>query len=479
MPTDRPNIILINCDDLGYGDIGCYGSTVNRTPHLDRMAAEGLRLTDFYMASPVCSPSRGGMLTGCYPNRISFDMFQGHWVLFPGMSVGLNPEERTIASLLKEQDYATKLIGKWHCGDQPAFLPTNHGFDSYYGIPYSNDMGRQSGNRSEWMAKLQEGNGYSYLGRDSEALDDNYPPLPLLRDDAVIQEQPDQAALTERYVEEAVRFMRDNQEQPFFLYFAHMYVHLPIYTPDAYLKQSQNGRYGAAVEHVDWSVGALLDELKRLGLDDNTLVIFTSDNGSRARGEGGSNAPLRGTKGTTWEGGQRLPCIVRWPGGIQPGQTSDQLCCSLDFLPTLVGLAGGEVPDDRVIDGLDCAAWWTGAEAESPRETFCYFHRGSLEAVRHGRWKWHLHKNGDDLNQLFDLSTDIAETTDVAAGHPEVVAQLQALAAAAQAELGDRAKGITGTAVRPVGSVDSPDVLTHYDPDHPYIMAEYDLSDAG
>ena len=264
--TDQPNIILINCDDLGYGDLGCYGSQINQSPYLDQMAAEGIRFTDFYMASPVCSPSRGAMLTGCYPPRIGFAEFDGNWVLFPGDALGLNPEENTIASLLKKQEYATKIVGKWHCGDQKEFLPTRHGFDSYYGIPYSNDMGIQSEK-------------------------DTHPPLPLLLDEQVIQAQPDQASVTERYVEESVRFIRTNREQPFFLYFAHMYVHLPIYPPDRFIRESNNGRYGAAVQAIDWSVGVLLHELKQLGLDQNTLVIFTSDNGSRARGEGGSNCP--------------------------------------------------------------------------------------------------------------------------------------------------------------------------------------------
>ncbi|MDP7134262.1 MAG: sulfatase-like hydrolase/transferase, partial [Planctomycetota bacterium] len=299
MTSARPNIILINCDDLGYGDLGCYGSEVNKTPALDRMAEEGMRFTDFYQASAVCSPSRGAMLTGCYPRRIGFGSFEGRWVLFPGQAVGLNQEEKTVASLLKEQGYATMLVGKWHCGDQPEFLPTRHGFDHYYGIPYSNDMGRQAGR-------------------------EHYPPLPLMDDDAVIQEQPDQASITERYVERSVRFIRENRGQPFFLYFAHMYVHLPLYAPQRFLRQSENGSYGAAVECIDWAASVLFDEIKELGLDENTLIVFTSDNGSRGRDEGGSNSPLRAQKGTTWEGGQRVPCIVRWPGKVPAGKMSSE-----------------------------------------------------------------------------------------------------------------------------------------------------------
>ena len=321
----KPNIILINCDDLGYGDLACYGSPVNKTPALDRMAHEGIRFTDFYMASPVCSPSRGAMLTGCYPPRISFGSFDGRWVLFPGMPIGLNPEETTTAKALKEVGYATKIVGKWHCGDQPDFLPTRHGFDSYYGIPYSNDMGRQKE-------------------------DDVYPPLPLLRDEEVIQAQPDQRGITERYVEECVRFIRDSKEQPFFLYLAHMHVHLPHYPPAHFVEESENGVYGAAVAAIDWAADVLFEELKNLDLDDNTLVIFTSDNGSRARDEGGSNAPLRSTKGTTWEGGQRVPCIMRWPGVIPTGAECNELSLSMDLHPTLAAIAGATLPADRTID---------------------------------------------------------------------------------------------------------------------------------
>jgi len=273
----KANIILMNCDDLGYGDLACYGSPCNSTPHLDRLAAEGMRFTDFYMASPVCSPSRGAMLTGCYPPRIGFGSFDGRGVLFPGDPIGLNPSEITIAALLRDAGYATKIVGKWHCGDQPEFLPTRHGFDSYYGLPYSNDMGRQK-------------------------VDDKWPPLPLLRDEEVMQEQPDQSGLTERYVEESLRFIREQRQRPFFLYLAHMHVHLPIYAPARFLRESRNGAYGAAVACIDWAAGVIMAELRRLGLEDNTMVIFTSDNGSRCRGEGGSNGVLRGIKTTTWEG---------------------------------------------------------------------------------------------------------------------------------------------------------------------------------
>lgn len=478
----KPNIILMNCDDLGYGDLGCYGSPCNRTPHIDALAAEGMRMTDFYMVSPVCSPSRGGMLTGCQPNRIGFDDFEGHGVLFPGMRVGLRPGENTIASLLRKEGYATMLVGKWHCGDQPDFLPTRHGFDRYFGLPYSNDMGRQVGDRRAWVERLQRDAGCNYAGNDAAELDTDYPPLPLLDGERILQEQPDQAALTERYVAEAVRFLEEKRDEPFFLYFAHMYVHLPIYVPEPFLQRSQNGRYGAAVEHIDWTVAVLRAALRRLGLEKDTLFIFTSDNGSRARGEGGSNAPLRGTKMTTWEGGQRVPCIIHWPGVVPAGATSQTLAAAYDFLPTLLEFAGGEVPATPTIDGKSLAAVWRGETAASPHTVFAYYHRGTLQAIRNDRWKLHVCKGdgGEEVcGDLYDLRADPGETQDLQAAHPDVVAALTAEADRLREVLGDRRLGIPGTERRPIGRVASGGTLTHFSPDHPYFAVEYDLGDAG
>ena len=462
----KPNIILINCDDLGYADFGCYGSTLNHTPYIDSMAREGITFTDFYMAAPVCTPSRGGMMTGCYPPRISFGLFteKQRVVLFPGDATGLNPEENTIASLLKDEGYATMLVGKWHCGDQEPFLPTKHGFDQYFGIPFSNDMGMQ--NRGEtpptWAQQYDNG---------------TVPPLPLMQDEKVIQEQPDQAALTERYTEKCIEFMNAHRDRPFFLYLAHTYVHHPLYVPQAFEKKSENGVYGAAVECIDWSTGAILAEMKRLGIDEDTLIIMTSDNGGTPRG---SNGPLRGTKGTTWEGGQRVPCVMRWKETIPSGITCSSIASAIDFLPTFVNLTGGAVPEEQPIDGVDISALLKGDRTEQPRNTFLYCHRNRIEAVRKGKYKLHLLKSEestdsrDETPELYDLESDLSESIDISEDHPQIVSELREIIETARRELGDSSMGIEGRGVRPIGRVDDPKPLTVYDPDHPYMVAEYD-----
>jgi arylsulfatase A len=461
MSERPPNVVLINCDDLGYGDLGCYGSTQNKTPALDRMADEGLRFDSFYMASPVCSPSRAALLTGCYPPRIGFGSFDGMWVLFPGQGLGLPPSEISIATLLQSVGYRTQMLGKWHCGDQAEFLPTNHGFEHYFGIPYSNDMGRQV---------IPETSPYR----------PDYPPLPLLLDDGVIEQQPDQSSLTERFVVEAVRFMRETakRDEPFFVYLAHIYVHLPIYVQPRFAAQSTNGTYGAAVECIDWATDVILHELDKLGLDEQTLVIFTSDNGSLAR-RGGSNGQLRGTKGTTWEGGQRVPCIARWPGHIEAGRVSNELATAMDLYPTLAALCGADVPADRTIDGLDIRSLLFDADATSPRDAFYYYLTNDLEAVRDKRWKLHFSKRGTPTSELYDLLADPSEATDVIDDNAAVVSELEVLAERARQSLGDARLDIVGSDIRPIGRVDDPKTLTTFDPDHPYYMAEYDLPHRG
>jgi len=452
------NIILINCDDLGYGDLGCYGAKSNRTPTLDRMAEEGMLCTDFYAASPVCSPSRGAMMTGCYPPRIGFTVFgpEQAGVLRPGHGDGLNPNEITIASLLKQAGYRTALIGKWHCGDQPEFLPLQHGFDVYYGLPFSNDMGRQS--------------------RDGAT---DRPPLPLMDGNEVVEQQPDQASLTSRYVERCVRFIRDNRDGPFFLYFAQMHTHLPLYAPEVFCRNSENGDYGACVAEVDWSVSRLLYELRALGIEENTLVIFTSDNGSRAD-HGASNAPLRGAKACTYEGGQRVPCLLYQPGTIPAGTKYRGILSNLDFYASLAALAGVPLPQDRILDSVDCSDLMRGkTEPETPRETFFYYWKDELEAVRHRNWKLHVSKAGTEVRELYDLSADAAEENNVYDAYPDVVAQLEWLLERQRQDTGDGRLCIAGAGVRPIGKVASPKRLTEYDPDHPYIVALYDKDDRG
>ncbi|HEY1827992.1 MAG TPA: sulfatase [Acidimicrobiales bacterium] len=462
-----PNVVLINCDDLGYGDLGCYGSTRNATPAIDRLAEEGIRCTSFYMASPVCSPSRAALLTGCYPPRISFGSFEGLPVLFPGQPLGLPQSEISLARVLSDAGYRTQMIGKWHCGDQPGFLPLNHGFDHYFGLPYSNDMGRQA-NSPEILSSL--------------------PPLPLLADNDVIEQQPDQRSLTGRYVAEALNFLRSAKDGPFFLYLAHMYVHLPIYVRPEFLERSRNGPYGAAVESIDWATSVICDELHVLGLDERTIVIFTSDNGSlgdvpppwgSSEPLGGSNLPLRGAKGSTWEGGLRVPAIIRWLGTLKGGRVCHELLTAMDLYPTLAALCGGSVPDDRVIDGRDVFEVWQDPSAPSPHDTFAYYMGNDLEAVRDHRHKLHLARKGKAVAELYDLVEDPGETTDVAAENPEVVRELEASAAQYRVELGDARLEIEGRGVRPIGRVEHPSTLTTFDPDHPYFMAEYDLADKG
>ncbi len=449
----KPNVLLVNCDDMGYGDLGCYGSRANRTPVIDRLAAEGLRFTSFYAASPVCSPSRAGLLTGCYPPRVGI-----HAVLFPGDAEGLNPSEYTLGQMFRDAGYRTMIVGKWHLGDQEGSLPLRFGFDEYYGLPYSNDMGVQKG-KTDFV---------------------RYPPLPLLRGDEVVEEQPDQRSLTERYVEQCVSFMRGAKGRPFFLYLAHMHVHLPLYAQDRFVQASLNGDYGACVEEVDWAMEALMAQIRAQGIEQDTLVIFTSDNGSRGD-HGASNAPLRGGKFTAWEGGVRVPCVMYWPGHIPAGQVNPNMAANVDLLPTLSALAGGRRPG-KDIDGVDISAMLTD-EAAAPRENMIYFApygQGSqLCAVREGKWKLHLHRDGKAVRELYDLEKDVGEAENVYGEHPDVAERLKELYRLYSRRLGDTAEGIKAEEARPCRVEAHPRTLTVYDPNHPYMVAMYDKDDAG
>lgn len=427
-----PNVVVIFIDDMGYGDIGPFGATKQRTPHLDRMAKEGMKLTSFY-ATPVCSVSRAQMMTGCYGARVSVP-----GVYFPGQSVGLNPTEVTVAERLKEKGYSTQMVGKWHLGDQPEFLPTRQGFDHYYGIPYSNDM----------------------LKKSAET---KVPVVPLLRDEKIaeLMDGEGQRRMVELYTKEAVDFIGRNKDSPFYLYYAHNAVHTPIYPGAAFAGKSQNGRFGDWVEEVDWSVGQVLDALRSQGLDKDTLVVFTSDNGPwlTKGADGGSAGPLRGGKGSTWEGGVRVPTIAWWPSHVPAGSVNDAVAATIDLLPTFVSLAGGTVPATPVIDGRDITPILLGQSKESAREAHYYFHAYDLQAVRQGRWKLALVPQPDGMGKqaakvpaglrLYDLDAEIGEQTDVAAQHPEVVAKLKALADKISAEIG----GKEPTARRPAGEV--------------------------
>ena len=436
----KPNIVIIFIDDLGYGDIGPFGSTKQRTPNLDRMAREGMKLTSFY-AAPVCSVSRAQLLTGCYGARIAVP-----GVYFPGQASGLNPAEFTIAERLKERGYATMCIGKWHVGDQPEFLPTRQGFDHYFGIPYSNDMQKKSTQTGERV-------------------------VPLLRDDRVAELLTDeqQSRIVERYTDEAVGFIRASKDKPFLLYLPHNAVHTPIHPGAAFAGKSANGRFGDWVEEVDWSVGRVLDTLRELKLAERTLVIFTSDNGPwLVKGpDGGSAGPLRGGKGSTWEGGVREPTLAWWPGRIAPGSVCGAVAGTIDLLPTAVALAGGTVPAQPVIDGRDISPLLFGKTKESQREAHYYFAGYNLQAVRQGPWKLAFAAQPQSMGQgtnsdasgnaprLYNLDAEIGEQTNLADKHPELVAKLQALATKMDAEIG----GKNPSARRPAGLVENPKTL--------------------
>lgn len=373
----KPNFIVILTDDLGYGDVGCYGAGDIATPHIDRMAQEGARFTSFYTA-PVCSPARAALMTGCHGKRVGIG-----GVLFPRNNIGLNPDEVTLPELLKKQGYATALIGKWHLGNEDMFQPLNHGFDTWYGTPASN-----SPSYDPKLKKYAEDcvwrDGYS---RET-ILKMEQAKCPLVRDNVVIEVPADQTLFTQRYTKETIRFITQHKDKPFFIYLAHNMPHLPLHASEAFVGKSQRGIYGDAIQELDWSTGEILKALKEHGLEENTLVIFTSDNGPNL-GKRGSAGPLRGGKGSTYEGGVRVPFVARWPGRIPAGRVTDEPITVMDLLPTLVKLAGGNAPTDRVIDGKDIWPLLSGAPgAKSPHEAILYLRGRSVQAIRVGDWKY-------------------------------------------------------------------------------------------
>jgi arylsulfatase A len=421
---EKPNIIVILADDLGYADVGCYGAKGFATPNLDRMAKEGLRLTSFYTGCPVCTGSRAALLTGRHYRRVGVP-----GVLFPNDKKGINPHEITIAQILHKLGYRTFLIGKWHLGHLARYLPTRHGFDSFYGIPYSNDMGIDPVNaRFAKDALWRE-------GKTEEIVHTEKPiggKAPLMRGEEVIEYPVDQTTLTQRYTAEAVRLIRENKDRSFFLYLAHTMPHVPLHVSPAFKGRTKT-LFGDVMKELDWSVGEVLKAVKESGIDEKTLVIFTSDNGAHQ----GSAGALRGKKATMYEGGFRVPCIVRWPGKVPAGSVSAEVAGAVDVLPTLARLAGGEPPNDRPMDGKDIRPLLLGEPgAKSPHEYFFFPHdRG---AVRSGNWKFYPWPEEPDKKkgtkppegapkvQLYELANDLGETKNVAAEHPDVVERLTA-----------------------------------------------------
>ncbi|MDB5388185.1 MAG: atsA 3 [Planctomycetaceae bacterium] len=447
-----PNIVMIYADDLGYGDVGCYGARW-KTPNLDRLAAEGIRFTDFYVAQPVCSASRTALLTGCYPNRLGI-----HGALGPNAKHGISADEMTLAELVKQQGYATAAVGKWHLGHHPEFLPTQHGFDQYLGLPYSNDM---------WP-------------HHPEAKPSTYPKLPLIDGKSIVDDDvtaDDQMQLTGLYTQRAISFIEKNRTKPFLLYVAHSMPHVPLFTGEAFRGASKQGVYADVIQEIDWSVGQILEALQRSGIEKNTLVMFASDNGPWLSygNHGGSAGSLREGKGTVWEGGVRVPFIARWPGKIPAGSVCHEPAMTIDLFPTIARITGAKLPPHK-IDGLDILPLLTGVPgSKSPQLAyFFYYHVGELHAVRSGRWKLILPhtyrtmqgqppgKDGRpgqyrmvkvDAPELYDLENDPKELQECSAQHPEIVRQLQGYVENARADLGDTLTKRVGAGVRTAGKL--------------------------
>ncbi len=456
-----PNFIVLFADDQGWGDLGVYGHPDIRTPHIDRMAAEGMRLTSFY-AAPFCGPSRAALMTGSYPPRASLDFNHG-----PEATTGIHPDEVTVAELLQGRGYATKMIGKWHLGDAPEFRPHRHGFDSWFGIPYSNDMWRYhpvmpiQSPEDERMISAREraaltgfaGQGFYY---DLEKGQGFPQPLPLMRDDELIETDSDQRHLTTLYTELAVKFIAENRARPFFLYLPYAMPHVPLFVANERWGRSLRGRYGDVIEEIDWSVGQILATLTDLGIDRNTLVVYTSDNGPWLQYgiDAGSAGPFKLGKATTWEGGMRVPGVFWMPDRIPPGQVSSAVAANMDLFPTFAGLAGAELPDDRVIDGRDLWPLLSGDTDESPHEYF-YFFAGKgradetrLQGIRKGRYKLRLTTAASgqlQSTQLYDLQADASEKFDISSRHPALVQALLEQGRAFMAELAVNTRPLGGT----------------------------------
>lgn len=445
--TKSPNVILIFMDDLAYGDLGSYGAKDWKTPNLDQLAADGVKFTQFYVPHAVCTASRAALLTGAYANRLEL-----YGALDHTAKHGLNPEETTIAEMLKANGYQTGMIGKWHLGHQPEFLPTRQGFDSYFGLPYSNDM---------WPNHPESKN--------------YYPPLPLIAGEIAIAYLEDQQELTSWYTYKSLEFIEKNQKKPFFLYLAHNMPHVPLYVSEKFKGKSGQGMYGDVMMEIDWSVGEIRKKLKELGLEENTLIIFTSDNGPWLSygGHAGSKGNLREGKGTSWEGGIRVPAIFTWPGKIPSGKIQDQAAMTIDVLPTLAKITESPLPELK-IDGSNIWPLVMGEKADL-KPYFAYYNRNELQAVIYGKWKLvfpHTYRTipqGTELRNdgipvkylnvklekasLFDLSKDLGETTDVSTQHPEILVQLNGFADQARADMGDALTGKEGTGNRKAGRV--------------------------
>lgn len=438
----KPNIIVVFVDNFGNGDLGCYGSKLHRTPNVDKLASEGTKFTSFYVASGVCTPSRAALMTGCYPRRVNMHVSAiGGAVLQPVAQKGLNPSEVTMAEVLKSAGYATMCIGKWHLGDQPEFLPTRQGFDDFFGIPYSDDMTK-------------------------DKKPEVWPELPLMRGEKVIEAPVDRDYLVKRCTEEAIRFIEAHQKMPFFLYLPHTMPGSTAhpFSSEKFRKKSANGDYGDSVEELDWSTGEIMAALKRLKLEDNTLIVWTSDNGAvRRNPPQGSNAPYRGFGYDTSEGAMRMPCVMRWPGKIPAGAVNDALCSTMDMLPTFAAIAEAKLPAQK-IDGHDITSLLMDARnTKSPWDDdgFFFYHMDQLQAVRAGDWKLylplkvkhiHLKRTGAPTKaELYDVRHDVREEHEVSAAHPDVVARLSALVEKARADIGD--VGRAGSGQRAAGMV--------------------------